>query len=127
MKVNCYVTKRKKAINDQTKNEKLTIINAASENFVMHRRLILKIALKINDRENENFIVVVANEANETNEKEMNKIIVNDEAAKEKKEKINKTIIVNDEAINEKNVTIAKSEYLTKIFSTTLMIIVFNS
>ena len=87
------------------------MINVTSENFVVHRRFILKIALKIDDREkNENFIVVdEASEANKTNEKEINKVIV-----------INETI-------NEKDVAIAKFEYLTKTFSTILMIMTFNS
>ena len=114
------MTKRKKAINDQTENENenLTMINATNENFVMHRRLMLTIVIKIDDREkDENFTV-----ANETNEKKVNKTIVIDEAAKK-----NKTIIVDDETINEKDVAIVKSKYLTKVFSTTLIIIVFNS
>ena len=83
----------------------------------MHRRFILKIALKVSDRKNENFIA--ADEAGETNEKKTNEIIAIDEAIKEKE--VNKTIV------NEEDVAIAKSEYLTKISSTTLMIIVFNS
>ena len=44
-----------------------------------------------------------------------------------KQQKKNKAIIVDDEAVNEKNIAIAKFEYLTKIFSTILMIIIFNS
>ena len=119
------MAKRRKAINDQTKNENenLTMINAKNEDFVIHRRLMLTIAMKIDDRKkNENFIV--ADEADEANEKKVNETIVIDEVAKE----INKTIIVDDEVvINEEDVAIAKSKYLTKIFSTTLMIIVFNS
>ena len=71
----------------------------------------------MNDRKNENFIA--ADEADETNEKKTNEITVIDEAIKEKE--VSKIIV------DEKGVTIAKLEYLTKIFSTILVIIVFNS
>ena len=114
--INCHATKRKK-INDQTTNENVTIVNAADETFDVHRRFILKIALKMSDRKNENF--TAANEADETNEKKTNEITAIDETIKEKK--INKT------TADEKGVAIAKSKYLTKIFSTTLVIIIFNS
>ena len=108
MKVNCHVTKKRK-INNQTTSESVTIINAANENFVMHRRLMLTIVIKIDDRkESENFIA--ADEAKKANEKKINKVTVMNEAA-EKKE----------------NVAIAKFEYLTKTFSTTLIIMIFNS
>ena len=65
------------------------MINAIDKVFSVHRRFILKIALKIDDREkNENFIDAnEANETNETNEKKVNKTIVIDEAIKEKEEK----------------------------------------
>ena len=71
----------------------------------------------MSDRKNENF--TAANEADETNEKKTNEITAIDETIKEKK--INKT------TADEKGVAIAKSKYLTKIFSTTLVIIIFNS
>ena len=71
----------------------------------------------MNDRKNENF--TAANEADEANEKKTNEITAIDEAVKEKK--VNKTIA------DEKDVAIAKSKYLTKIFSTILVIITFNS
>ena len=121
------MTKRKETINAQTENEDLTIINATNENFVMHCCLILTIALKINDRNEKNKNFTAVNEANEANETNENETITIDEAAKREKE-INKAIIVDDEAVNdEKNVAIAKSKYLTKVFSTTLIIIIFNS
>ena len=57
----------------------------------MHRRLMLTIVIKIDDRKkNENFVIVAideTNKTNETNEKEINKTIAIDEATKEKKEK----------------------------------------
>ena len=83
--INCHAT-TKKQINDQTTNEKVTMINAIDEIFNMHRRLILTIALKIDDRnkKNKNFIAVVIDEANETNEKKVNTIIVIDETTKKK-------------------------------------------
>ena len=123
--INCHATARKQ-INNQTTNKNVTMINAIDEVFSVHRRFVLKIALKIDDRKkNENFIAVAANEANETNEK-INKW---DYCYKRNNKKNkNKTIIVDDETIiNKKNVAIAKLKYLTKIFSTTLMIIIFNS
>ena len=85
-KINCHVTK-KKTINDQTKNENVTMINAVDENFVMHRCLMLTIVMKIDDRKkNENFIIASeTNETNETNKKEINETTVIDEAAKKKK------------------------------------------
>ena len=68
------------------------MINATNENFVMHRRLMLTIAMKIDDRKkNENFIAAAidktnkANEANEANEEKINKVIVMNETTKEKK------------------------------------------
>ena len=125
-KVSCHTTNNKKKINVQTKEKGLTMINATSGDFVMHRRLMLKIALKINDRKNENF--TVAGEADETNEEKINEVIAIDETAEKEEEKVNKTITADDEAINGgKDVTIAKSKYLTKVFSTTLVIMVFNS
>ena len=71
----------------------------------------------MSDRKNENF--TAADETSETNEKKTNETTAIDEAIKEKK--VNKAIA------DEKDVAIAKSRYLTKIFSTTLMIIIFNS
>ena len=48
----------KKKINCQTKNENITIVNVINENFVVHRRLLLTIAIKMIDRKkNKNFIV----------------------------------------------------------------------
>ena len=49
------MTKRREAINDQTEdeNENLTMINAAGEDFVIHRRFVLTIVMKIGDREKE--------------------------------------------------------------------------
>ena len=81
------------------------MINAKNKNFVIHRRLILTIVIKIDDRKNENFIIVnKTNDANETKKK--NEIIVIDEATKK---------IIN------------QNRYLTKTFSTTLIIMIFNS
>ena len=114
--INCHATKKRK-ISDQTTSENVAIVNAADEAFDVHRRFILKIALKINDRKSENF--TAADEAGETNEKKTNKTTAIDEAIKEKE--------VNKATVDEKNVAIAKSKYLTKIFSTTLVIIIFNS
>ena len=78
--------RRKKKINDQTTNENVAIINATNEIFNIHRRFVLKVALKVDDREkDENFTAVVideASEADETNEKKVNKTVVIDEAAK---------------------------------------------
>ena len=46
------------------------MINTKNENFVIHRYLMLTIVIKIDNRKNENFIVVdETNNANETNEK----------------------------------------------------------
>ena len=95
----------------------------------MHRRLILTIVIKIDDRneKNENFIVVdEIDETNEKNKKKQMKLLLLTKQQKKEK-KINKATIVNDEAINEKDVAIVKSRYLTKTFLTTLIIIVFNS
>ena len=127
---NCHAAKRRKA-NDQTTSRNVAIVNAVDEVFDMHRRFVLKIALKVDDRKDENFTAAVAdeadeaNEANEANEKEIDETTVIDEAVKE--EKVNKATTVDDEAVNEEDVAIAKSKYLTKIFSTVLVIIIFNS
>ena len=68
------------------------MINAASENFVVHRRFVLTIVMKIDDRKkDENFIAAAideTSETNKTNEKEINKIIVMNETTK--KRKVNK-------------------------------------
>ena len=84
------------------------MINAINENFVMHRRFVLTIALKIDNRnkKDKNITVVVideTNETSETNEKKKNKVIAIDETAKKIK-KINKKqyLIIN---------------FLTKIFN----------
>ena len=84
------------------------MINAESEDFVMHRRLMLTVAMKIGDREeNENFTA-----ADEAGEEKVNEITVIDEAAEEEEKK---EVIVN------------QNRYLTKAFSTALVIIAFNS
>ena len=113
------MTERKKAANVQTEGEDVAMINAADENCSIHRRFVLKIALKIDDREeDENFTAAdEADEADEANEKEVDEAAAINEAAEKEKEIL----------INEKNVAIAKSEYLTKVFSTALVIIAFNS
>ena len=84
------------------------MINAESENFVMHRRLMLTVVMKIDNRKkNENFTA-----AGEAGEKKISEITAIDEAAeKEKKEKV----------------IVSQNRYLTKIFSTALVIIAFNS
>ena len=93
------------------------MINAVDENFVMHRRFVLTVALKIGDR-NENFTTAAigeadeASETNEKNEKKVDEATAIDEAIKEKKEK---EIVIN------------QNRYLTKIFSTALVIMIFNS
>ena len=45
-----------KKVNCQTNDEDITIVNAINENFVVHRRLLLTIVIKIIDRKkNEDF------------------------------------------------------------------------
>ena len=114
--INCHAAKRRK-VSDQTASENVTIVNATDEAFGVHRRFILKVALKMSDRKSENF--TAAGEADEANEKKTNETTVIDEAVEE--EEVNKT------TADEEDVAIAKSEYLTKAFSTILVIIIFNS
>ena len=92
-KINCHATKRRKKTHNQTENgdENLAMINAKNENFVIHRRLMLTVVMKIGDWEDENFTVVnEANGAGETNE-EKDEITAIDEAAKEEKKSNNKS------------------------------------
>ena len=78
--------RRKKKISNQTTNKNITIVNAADEVFDIHRRFVLTIAIKIDDRKkNENFTAAVANETSETNEEKVNKTTAIDEAAKKKR------------------------------------------
>ena len=51
MKANCHATE-KRQLNDQAKNGGggLAMINAENGDFVMHRRFVLTVALKVDDR-----------------------------------------------------------------------------
>ena len=81
------------------------MINAINENFVMHRRLMLTIVMKIDDRKkDENFIVASeANETNETNEKKINETTTIDEATEEKKSNNELKLIFDENLFNNFN------------------------
>ena len=108
------------------------MIHAKNENFVMHRRVILTIALKIDDRneKDENFIV-----ANETNEKKVNKTIVINEIMKKKVIKVLKFFIILIFIVFVliislifiiSNLTLNSRDCLTKILLTIVTIVIFN-
>ena len=65
---NCHATARRQ-VNDQAANEDVAMTNAANEDFAMHRRLMLAVAMKIDDREKGENITAV-DEAGEADEEE---------------------------------------------------------
>ena len=91
----------------------------------MHRRLMLTVAMKIDDRkENENFIAVdEANEANETNETKK----TNEEKVNDIRKCLKKTFILIVSLIfMTSNLTLNSRDCLTKILLTIVTIVVFN-
>ena len=96
--------RRTKKINDRAKNEnekKVEMTNATNENFDMHRRFVLTIALKIVDRKESE--IFTADDT--TDEEKINEITVIDEAIK----KVNVVIVfdaVNEEKEKEEQISL---------------------